>query len=197
MLFYQLESKQICTQHSAGYNLAVTPIWTSPFANKNNSSRLENFSNSMPKEQATSLIFISPYVIYRASLKSNILGHIMRVSIVRTHPIPELQQYHPSFIFILISSFFLNNCICRIEKNQVLKTTQHKDKRITKFAAILEQGACTVEILEVSLQIVPSHKVVYFNQKRRGDLIRTKPNSQSYKILNNMTTNSHTSKFFS
>lgn len=69
MLFYQLEPKQICTQHSAVYNLAVTPIWTSPFANKNNSSRLENFSNSMPKEQATSLIFISPYVIYRASIK--------------------------------------------------------------------------------------------------------------------------------
>lgn len=196
MPFYQLEFKQICTQHPAGYNLAVTPIWTSPFANKSNSSRLENFSNSMPKGQATSLIFISPYVVHRVSLKSNILGHIMRVSIVRTHPILELQQYHSSFIFILISSFFLN-CICRIQKNQVLKTTKHEDKRITKFAAILEQGACTVEILEVSLRIVPSHKTVYFNQKRRGDLIRTKPNSQSYKILNNMTTHSHTGKFFS
>lgn len=46
MLFYQLEFKQNCTQHSASCNLAVTPTWTSPFANKNNSSRLENVGNS-------------------------------------------------------------------------------------------------------------------------------------------------------
>lgn len=120
MLFYQLEFKQICTQHSAGCNLAVTPIWTSPFANKNNNSRLENFSNSMPKGQATSLIFLSPYVIHGVSLKSNILGHFMRVSIARTRLIPELQQYHFSFIFILISSFFLN-CVCRIQKKYCLE----------------------------------------------------------------------------
>ena len=120
MLFYQLEFKQICTQHSVGCNLAVTPIWTSPFANKNNSSRLENFSNNMPKGRATSLIFLSPYVIHSVSLKSNILGHFMTVSIARTHIIPELQQYHFSFIFILISSFFLN-CFYRIQKKYCLE----------------------------------------------------------------------------